>query len=401
MQKRNSLYCITLAIGLLLSLPDLPGSSHKAHSQPSLGAPAAARPNSPLPTGQFAWSTEKLFEMQRGRTEHIETMRVGNATLLGPDIFLPFEGVGYSDPVVANGVLYFSLNMGDAYLIARDAATGEKRWTMKRARGSLSPPLVVNDMLYVGTDGGLFLAVDLKTQREKWRHNRSDQSDARKSIVLSDGMIYYGATNGNFYALHADTGKVQWSLGSKTRDWSYPVVVEGAVYISDQTYLYKLDAKSGQEQWKLSLSKKGRISVVAGGFVYFVDSAGEIQTLDAAGGQLVRVRKGHYTLHHIAVAGQMIYFSGLNTGNIFAVDASTREVRWEFSVSSDTHCSSPTLVDQNLYATCTDGRLYAIDAGTGLKKWATTKKTYPMSNPVAANGMIYFISDDGKVYGVK
>lgn len=401
MQKRNLLYCITLATGLLLWLPDLPGSSQKAHSQTSPVAPVAAKPNAPSPTGQFAWSTEKLFEMQRGRTEHIETMTVGSATLLGPDILLPFEGVDYSDPVIANGVLYFSLNLGDAYLIARDASTGAKRWTMKRDRGSLSPPLVVNDCLYIGTDGGLFLAVDLKTQREKWRHNRNDQSNARKPIVLSEGMIYYGAANGNFYALQADTGKVQWSMGSKTRDWSYPLVVEGAVYISDQTDLYKLDAKSGQEQWKLSLPKGGRVSAVAGGFVYFVDSAGEIQTADAASGQLVRVRKGHYTLHHVAVAGQMLYFSGLHTGNIFAVDASTREVKWEFSVSSDTHCSGPTLVDQNLYATCTDGRLYAIDAGTGLKKWATNKKTYPLSNPIAASGMIYFISDDGKVYGVK
>ncbi|MEA2204996.1 MAG: hypothetical protein QOE77_1772 [Blastocatellia bacterium] len=364
--------------------------------------PSGATP----PTGEILWESWKLFVMKRGRIEWGRTTtmsdRTGSITFSGPDFFWPYEGVGYSDPIVADGILYFSLYIGDGYLYALDARTGEVRWRAKREKGVYSPPTVADKTLYVGADSGIFYAFDLEKNQEKWRQTRMDQSMVEGSPTVAEGVVYYAANNGNLYALSTKTGELKWTFDAKSQYLSAPAVSDGMIYFTNREYLFGLETKSGKEKWKLQLKEGGRAPAVANGLVYFRDYEGHIRTVDAKTGQPVpKPHKDHQTGARIVINGQMIYFTGWNTGSLFAVDAMTRETAWTFSDTSELHCTAPIADAQRIYFTCDDGRLYAVDAKTGKKAWATARKKAPISTPVVADSMLYFISDDGKVYGVK
>lgn len=388
--------------GSAQTVPDVKASMERGNPQRT----GVYRTDGKLPTGEAAWESQKIFEMKRGKTLWGSTVTVtdrsGTFMFGGLNLFLPFEGVGYSDPIVADGILYFSAYIGDGYIYALDAHTGELKFRAKREKGAYSPPVVAGKILYVGADSGLFLAIDLKSNQQKWQQTRPDKSSVSRSPVVADGFVYYAATNGTLYALNAETGAVKWTCETKANYLSAPALSDGILYLASQDCLYALDSKSGAEKWKLQLKEGVGTPAVANGLVYFRDFEGHIRAVDAKTGQLQpKPRKDHETGARIVINNQTIYFTGRNTAKLFAIDALTRETQWEFSVAIEARCSSPITDAERVYFTCSDGRLYAVDAKTGKKLWSGHPRTYPLSPPVVADGMAYFISDDGKVYGLK
>jgi outer membrane protein assembly factor BamB len=354
--------------------------------------------------GEFALESAKLFVIKRGSYESYSGMTIGSGPnamyIMGGDFFWPYYGIGYSDPVVSGGIIYFSVNIGDGHLFALDARTGERKWHSKREKGSYSPPTVVGDTLYVGADDGYFYAVDLKTVKEKWRHTRTDKSTVVTSPTVADGFIYYTA-KGTLYVLDAESGQPRWNFETSANYMSTPIVSDGGVYFEVGANIFCLDSKTGQEKWRLPV-KDGLWTplVVANGLVYFRNTEGRIRTVDAKTGQL-QPKPGNDPRAgtRLTIDGQTIYFGGWSSGSSYAIDATTRETKWKFS--PEVECHAPVVGGDNIYLTCQDGRLYMLDAATGKRRWATSPKKTRLSSPVITNDAIYFISDDGKVYGVR
>ena len=46
------------------------------------------------------------------------------------------------------------------------------------------------------------------------------------SPAVSEGMVYFGSTDGNLYAVNADSGAQQWKFDAKSRIPSSPAVAE-------------------------------------------------------------------------------------------------------------------------------------------------------------------------------
>lgn len=83
------------------------------------------------------------------------------------------------------------------------------------------------------------------------------------------------------------------------------------------------------------------------------------------------------------------------------MNAATGESLWKFSGTSDRSCNAPVISGDNLYVTCDDGKLYALDKRTGKKRWSAGHGRADLSAPAIADGLVFFISADGKVYGVR
>ncbi|MBD0370524.1 MAG: PQQ-like beta-propeller repeat protein [Pyrinomonadaceae bacterium] len=354
--------------------------------------------------GAIAAETSKLFIMKRGSYQSYGGMYLGSGPnapyLMGGDIFWPYEGVGYSDPVVSGGVIYFSLNVGDAHLFALDARTGEGKWHSKREKGFYAAPTIAGDTMYIGADGGYFYAIDLKTVKEKWRHTRADNSTVETSAVVHDGLVYYSA-QGYLYALNAETGELKWTYFTPVNHISMITVADGALYFVVAGYIICIDSKTGKLKWSLPI-KDGLWTplMIANGLIYFRTERGYIKTVDDKTGKLQPNPKNDPRAGtRLAIDEQNIYFGGWSRGSTYAIDAVTREEKWKFSPGVD--CRAPVVGGESVYLTCQDGRLYALDAKTGKKKWSTSAKKWPLSYPVISNDAIYFISDDGKVYIVR
>lgn len=82
------------------------------------------------------------------------------------------------------------------------------------------------------TQGGLWTALDAATGRILWQ-----TADPQGSEYITDGfvssangVVYAGSSGGNFYAMDARTGEIKWTFPSGGAVWSGAAIVDGTVY---------------------------------------------------------------------------------------------------------------------------------------------------------------------------
>ena len=98
--------------------------------------------------------------------------------------------------------------------------------------------------------------------------------------------------------------------------------------------------------------------------------------------------------------GRVYIYFGSSDGNVYALDAATGDIKWEFP-TEDKIWSSPIIEDGVLYVGSFDKKLYALDAATGSKKWEPFEtEGVIVSNPIIDNSTIYFGSFDRHTYAV-
>ncbi len=91
-----------------------------------------------------------------------------------------------------------------------------------------------------------------------------------------------------------------------------------------------------------------------------------------------------------AAAEGMVYF-GSYSGKVYALDARTGAKKWEYPTGGAV-IGSPVIAGDTLIVTSSDGKLYALDARSGGAKWAEPFATQGKiwADPVVANGKVYF-----------
>ena len=82
------------------------------------------------------------------------------------------------------------------------------------------------------TSGGLWTALDPATGKILWQ-----TADPQGSGYITDGfvssangVVYAGSSGGNFYAMDARTGQIKWTFSSGGAVWSGAAIVNGVVY---------------------------------------------------------------------------------------------------------------------------------------------------------------------------
>jgi polyvinyl alcohol dehydrogenase (cytochrome) len=82
------------------------------------------------------------------------------------------------------------------------------------------------------TRGGLWTALDAATGKILWQ-----TADPQGSNYITDGfvsgangVVYAGSSGGNFYAMDARTGQIKWTFPSGGAVWSGAAIVDGTVY---------------------------------------------------------------------------------------------------------------------------------------------------------------------------
>jgi glucose dehydrogenase len=328
----------------------------------------------------------------------------GRSVYLGGSYVEP-SGIDFSAPLFADNLIYFkvdNLSNWESHLYAVDALSGQLKWKFKATQGIVSLPTVADGVLYVGVGKGLFYAVDPVTQKVKWSSSSGDKSVVVTAPVVADGKVFFGSDNGIFYALDIQTGKTQWEYDTHGQDLCEAPAVSGdTLYLC--TYegdVSALNLRTGVEKWKVH-TKEGAISLtVADGILYYRNDKGHIETLDAGSGKpSASLKREHQAGTPLAMRDQTIYFGGWRKGNVFAVDAQTSRKKWEYDNKGA--CSTPIIAENVVYVTCSDQRLYALDATTGEKLWITKPYKASLSAPIIAQGVIYFISEDGYLHTVR
>ncbi|MEV0415316.1 serine/threonine-protein kinase [Streptomyces sp. NPDC050448] len=275
--------------------------------------------------------------------------------------------------------------------------------------------------------GGLVLAVaqgsellqarDPGTGEERWRRNLPGGAH----VVTAGGQVLAVAANGTVTALDAATGTPRWTkqiggLGSVW--WSGPEESGGpvpVVYVSTpdgdgrSTQLAAVDPANGSARWQMRTAGMLQPVGVARGGIYLLDN--DVQTKTDA---VVRVDLGTRAVKRVQLAAPlyqaqasvgpdgMVYAFG-TSGGLAAIGAAREEWRLETGLAV---ASRPVFADGRVYLTAPDGRLLAVDAGTGRLAGQTKPRmasgqstfTAALPAPVVAAGRVYASAPDGSVF---
>ena len=170
----------------------------------------------------------------------------------------------------------------------------------------------------------------------KWKFET--EKPVASSLVVSDGVVYFGSHDTNLYAVNAKTGQEKWKFKTGRWVWSSPTVSDGVVYFGSAEYnLYAVNAKTGQEKWKF--------------------------------------KAGYMVVSSAAVSDGVVYFASEGE-DLYAVNAQTGEKKWGFKAGESAWFSG--VVPDG------DGTGYLFDC------W-----------PAVSDGIVYFGSNDGNLYALE
>jgi outer membrane protein assembly factor BamB len=141
-----------------------------------------------------------------------------------------------------------------------------------------------------GLDG--IAAYDQISGQEIWRLKIENGVEA--SVAIINDRIFFGANDGQFYSVFAETGKVLWTFPIRIEGLSEPLLADGNVYfMTGNNSLYALDAATVKQLWLYSRQDTAALSIRGGskpflrnGTLYAGFSDGSMVALLASNGAL-------------------------------------------------------------------------------------------------------------------
>ncbi|WP_227356773.1 outer membrane protein assembly factor BamB family protein [Haladaptatus salinisoli] len=353
-----------------------------------------------------------------------------------------------SSPVVVENVVYAAGTGDPGGICAVDATTGDSLWRFETEGYVSSAPAVADGVLYAGTWGKTFYAVDVADGTQRWKVDVGHRFGS-SSPVVADGTVVVGA-NGDgplvvsgpedeeefeacaVLALDAETGEEVWrydEFGERENVDSSPAVASGRVHVGGGENLYALDAETGSEIWTRNVAASARASpAVRDGLVYYAgpyrggDAPSRLWALDAASGETRWTYDLADTAQKVspAVADGTVYVpaasqrvclaagdsddcSGVTRGRLYAVDAETGTERWTAEIRPDTR-SSPAVADGIVYVGCANGISAVTVDGAGA--WRIDFEgeredgPYVDSSPAVAGGRVFVGASDGRLRAI-
>jgi len=137
-----------------------------------------------------------------------------------------------------------------------------------RQHGFVATPIVTDGVMYVTTPFSSIIAWDLRTGRERWRHEHrlgrfiDCCGPTNRGAAAGHGLVYYGTLDARLLALDAESGAVRWEVEDSDPDSAYSItmapqivgdiVVVGAsgAEFATRGRLTAYDARTGERRWR-------------------------------------------------------------------------------------------------------------------------------------------------------
>ncbi|HSM14889.1 MAG TPA: PQQ-binding-like beta-propeller repeat protein [Thermoanaerobaculia bacterium] len=282
----------------------------------------------------------------------------------------------FASPVVADGVVYVGTTGG--LMLAVDASEGGLAWAFRAGRPIHGAALVAGDALYFVCDDGHLYKLARADGAELWRYDLGDARVPRipphpqvfdwdwqaPTPALADGLVYVGSGDGSFHAVEAATGARRWRFetGGRVRNGA---AIDGARVLvgSADHHVYALDRASGRELWRH-------------------DTGGEIDAAPVVVGERVLVAARGAGLRALAVA--------------------TGETLWSHPFWTSWVESTPVVADGVAYVGSSDLRcVTALDPADGRVLWRTDVGGWSWGTPLVAGDRVWAAAAAGNPYFVE
>ena len=270
-------------------------------------------------------------------------------------------------------------------------------------------PACDNTRVYMGTDRGAFYAVDQKTGSIVWKALLP--GGTQTTPLLMGKLVIVERSDGTVTALQAGSGVIAWNFKrpDSSLGYSSPVGEGGAVFVCGDNTLYKLNAETGKELWRIVLGGKSLGTPSVGGANVFAAGDGSgVCAVNVQTGKLVWRFDGMPTTQAdwfgspLALGSNGTVFVSTYNRYVYALSPNNGKVGWSYRLLGNA-LSQPVYDRKNnaLYVTSSTFRnnptVTAIDTIKGTKKW-DAQAGYVASPPVLSGGTLYAASLNGYLY---
>ncbi|MEJ0019156.1 MAG: PQQ-binding-like beta-propeller repeat protein [Acetobacteraceae bacterium] len=282
---------------------------------------------------------------------------------------------------VDQGTLFAVNGLGE--LVALDAAKGTERWRSTFGAPTRSAPTVVEGRLFVVTIEDRLLGLAADDGRQLWSHQATNPTTSvlgRPAPAYAGGLVIAGFGSGELATVRAETGTVVWTdtLATALRTGSLadfaairglPVIADGRVYAIGMGGLaVAVDLPSGRRLWERDAAGEDS-PWAAGSWLFVVSLDQKMAAVNREDGRVAWVtdlprwedpkeEKGPITWYGPLLVGDRLIAAGTNH-EALAVSPYTGEILGRQKLSGAASLG-PIAAEGTVFVVTDDGRLLAL-----------------------------------------
>jgi len=226
----------------------------------------------------------------------------------------------------------------------------------------------------------------------------------RLKLVANRAFAIVGCQDGSVVSIDLVSREVRWTARVVPPIRFDPAVGEKAVFVpSSDATIAAFDTRSGRRLWVANVAGEVACDLALdpeAQLVGALSSVGEVLVLGASNG-MVRTRAALDGVRGggIAIADRVAYVGG-DDGKLRAVDTGTGATIWTLPVGGAVR-ATPIVRGGEVYVGTEKGNLICVDRRAGREEWR-----FPADSPVTAGativgGMLVFGTHDGEVFGLE
>jgi len=291
-------------------------------------------------------------------------------------------------------------------------------WSYKTNYSIFGQATLGKDNVYIGSADGNLYAFEQKTGKLIWKYTiRGEPKYVNSKPVIKDNIIYFSAGDGSFYALNKKTGALEWKTDNLQLRSSSPIMAkDGTIYVGSQDYnLYAINSDSGDVKWKFATSYwiVSDPALDKNGNIIFTSDDKKLYSVSPYGELNWSYKFQSRTKTSPLIVDDTIYLTHSSDNKLYAFDINGKDeegvLKWSFSIDGSANGTPAISPDKKtLYISSTriydKSKLYAINIEEKTEKWSfelsTTDRAISKGPSVDKNGIIYFGSDDKKIYAI-
>jgi len=277
-----------------------------------------------------------------------------------------------------------------------------------------SAPVLDETKIYFGADNGNFWAINQSDGSVAWKYRVGFHAKGKhifSSPALYNNQLFFGAYDGNFYCLDKSTGKPQWIF--MEADWigSSPCIADdlGLVFVGLEFGLWNkrggivaLDAETGKKIWEHATpgivqsspaySKKDNVVVCE-------SNNFSVYGFDAKNGKLLWEFKteGEVKESFAFDESRGVVVFGSFDSHIYILKTKTGELVHKIKTGEAIY-STPCVYNGHACVASLDKILYYVDLDTGAVSWKFATNGRIFASPKIIEGKPYIGSNDGRLY---
>lgn len=313
-------------------------------------------------------------------------------------------------PVYVSGILYAADYEGR--LMAIDAESGKKLWSIKTKQPFSGGPTVGDELLIMGTIDGAVIAFDVDNGNERWSARVS--SEVLSGAGIADDVVVVRGIDGRVFGLDAETGARLWihdhSVPLLTLRGNADLLVRGStVYVGyDDGSVTALRTDDGSLIWNQSIvSPEGRT---------------ELERLSDIGTNMVIVASdlivSSYKDRVVSLAadsGRMLWFKDISSvtgitvdrthlavsdssGNLWLLDRRNGATQWKIDQMTNRGLGRPAFYGDYIVVGDKEGYLHwiSISDGSFVAREREGRKGF-VTAPLTVGTSTYVMTTDGKL----